>query len=82
MLDLRTHRLSLEDGPGAYEAFQKTQDGAIKVVLDPTIPANAGTALAARPGGQAFRDIRGGRRPPALGPAAGALDERRGQRRR
>ncbi|WP_081240817.1 zinc-dependent alcohol dehydrogenase [Streptomyces viridosporus] len=39
VLDLRTHRLSLEDGPGAYETFQKKQDGAIKIVLDPTLPA-------------------------------------------
>jgi threonine dehydrogenase-like Zn-dependent dehydrogenase len=39
VLDLRTHRLSLEDAPGAYETFQKKQDGAIKIVLDPTIPA-------------------------------------------
>ncbi|MFF0117306.1 zinc-dependent alcohol dehydrogenase [Streptomyces prasinus] len=39
VLDLRTHRLSLEDGPEAYETFQKKQDGAIKIVLDPTIPA-------------------------------------------
>ncbi len=30
-----THRLPLEDAPGAYEMFQKKQDGAIKVVLQP-----------------------------------------------
>ncbi|MBA2331678.1 MAG: glutathione-dependent formaldehyde dehydrogenase [Actinobacteria bacterium] len=30
-----THRLPLEDAPGAYEMFQKKQDGAIKVVLKP-----------------------------------------------
>jgi threonine dehydrogenase-like Zn-dependent dehydrogenase len=40
VLDLRTHRLSLEDAPAAYETFQKKQDGAIKIVLDPTIPAS------------------------------------------
>ena len=34
-LDLRTHRLPLEDAPGAYEMFQKKEDGCIKVVLDP-----------------------------------------------
>ena len=30
-----THRLPLEDAPGAYEMFQKKEDGAIKVVLKP-----------------------------------------------
>jgi threonine dehydrogenase-like Zn-dependent dehydrogenase len=30
-----THRLSLDDAPGAYETFQKKQDGMIKVVLKP-----------------------------------------------
>ena len=30
-----THRVPLEDAPGAYEMFQKKQDGAIKVVLEP-----------------------------------------------
>ncbi len=30
-----THRPPLEDAPGAYEMFQKKQDGAIKVVLQP-----------------------------------------------
>ena len=35
VLDLRTHRVPLEDAPRAYEMFQKKQDGAIKVVLDP-----------------------------------------------
>ena len=30
-----THRLPLEDAPGAYEMFQKKQDGAIKLVLQP-----------------------------------------------
>src|SRR5690606_2937494 len=33
--DLMTHRLPLEEAPGAYEMFQKKQDGAIKVVLTP-----------------------------------------------
>jgi threonine dehydrogenase-like Zn-dependent dehydrogenase len=33
--DFATHRLPLEDGPRAYEMFQKKQDGAIKVVLEP-----------------------------------------------
>nr|WP_210728681.1 zinc-dependent alcohol dehydrogenase [Cellulomonas septica] len=35
VLDLRTHRVPLEDAPGAYEMFQKKDDGCIKVVLDP-----------------------------------------------
>jgi threonine dehydrogenase-like Zn-dependent dehydrogenase len=30
-----THRLPLEQGPGAYEAFQKKEDGAVKVLLQP-----------------------------------------------
>ena len=33
--DLVTHRLPLEDAPGAYEMFQKKTDGCVKVVLDP-----------------------------------------------
>jgi threonine dehydrogenase-like Zn-dependent dehydrogenase len=35
VLDLVTHRLPLEDGPAAYEKFQKKEDGCIKVVLQP-----------------------------------------------
>ncbi|WP_456825808.1 zinc-dependent alcohol dehydrogenase [Cellulomonas sp. P5_E12] len=35
VLDLRTHRVPLEDAPGAYDMFQKKADGCIKVVLDP-----------------------------------------------
>lgn len=35
VLDLRTHRASLEEAPAYYETFQKKQDGCIKVVLDP-----------------------------------------------
>jgi threonine dehydrogenase-like Zn-dependent dehydrogenase len=30
-----THRLPLADAPGAYETFQKKQDGMVKVVLSP-----------------------------------------------
>lgn len=30
-----THRLSLEDGPEAYEAFKQKKDGCIKVVMHP-----------------------------------------------
>ena len=37
VLDLRTHRLSLEDAPHGYDIFQKKDDGAIKVVLDPAM---------------------------------------------
>ena len=33
--DLCTHRLPLRDAPHGYEIFQKKQDGAIKVVLQP-----------------------------------------------
>ncbi|GAA3209986.1 alcohol dehydrogenase catalytic domain-containing protein [Oerskovia jenensis] len=37
VLDLRTHRLALEDAPRGYDLFQKKEDGCIKVVLDPTV---------------------------------------------
>jgi threonine dehydrogenase-like Zn-dependent dehydrogenase len=30
-----THRLPLEEAPGAYETFQKKEDAMIKVVLTP-----------------------------------------------
>jgi threonine dehydrogenase-like Zn-dependent dehydrogenase len=33
--DFATHRLPLEEAPRAYEMFQKKQDGAIKVLLQP-----------------------------------------------
>ena len=33
--DLATHRLPLEQAPHGYEIFQKKQDGAIKVLLNP-----------------------------------------------
>jgi threonine dehydrogenase-like Zn-dependent dehydrogenase len=33
--DLATHHLPLEDAPRAYEIFQKKEEGAIKVVLNP-----------------------------------------------
>jgi threonine dehydrogenase-like Zn-dependent dehydrogenase len=33
--DFVTHRLPLDEGPRAYEMFQKKQEGAIKVVLEP-----------------------------------------------
>lgn len=36
VLDLRTHRVPLEDAPAAYAMFQRKEDGCIKVVLDPT----------------------------------------------
>lgn len=41
-LDLRTHRMALEDGAEAYATFQAKDDGAIKVVLDPALPAGGG----------------------------------------
>ncbi|MGW7331977.1 zinc-dependent alcohol dehydrogenase [Streptomyces sp. NPDC054840] len=33
--DFATHRLPLEQAPGAYEMFQKKQDGAVKVLFTP-----------------------------------------------
>jgi threonine dehydrogenase-like Zn-dependent dehydrogenase len=33
--DFATHRLPLEEGPDAYEKFQKKEDGYVKVVLQP-----------------------------------------------
>ena len=42
VLDLRTHRLSLEDAPHGYDIFQRKDDGAIKVVLDPALAAGSG----------------------------------------
>jgi threonine dehydrogenase-like Zn-dependent dehydrogenase len=30
-----THRVPLDEAPGAYEMFQKKEDGAVKVVLSP-----------------------------------------------
>jgi threonine dehydrogenase-like Zn-dependent dehydrogenase len=33
--DLATHKLPLEEAPHGYEIFQKKQDGAVKVLLEP-----------------------------------------------
>ena len=33
--DFATHKLPLDDAPHAYEIFQKKQDGAIKILLEP-----------------------------------------------
>jgi threonine dehydrogenase-like Zn-dependent dehydrogenase len=33
--DLATHRLPLDEAPHAYEIFQRKQDGAIKILLEP-----------------------------------------------
>ena len=33
--DLATHHLPLDEAPHAYEMFQKKQDGAIKILLQP-----------------------------------------------
>ncbi len=30
-----THKKSVAEAPGAYEAFQKKQDGAVKILLQP-----------------------------------------------
>ncbi|HLR55918.1 MAG TPA: zinc-binding dehydrogenase, partial [Actinomycetales bacterium] len=35
VLDLATHRLSLEEAPHGYDIFQHKTDGALKIVLDP-----------------------------------------------
>jgi threonine dehydrogenase-like Zn-dependent dehydrogenase len=35
VMDLATHRLPLDEAPHGYEIFQKKQDGAIKIVLQP-----------------------------------------------
>ncbi len=35
VMDLTTHRLPLSEAPGAYEMFQKKEDGCVKVVLEP-----------------------------------------------
>src|SRR5690606_1531338 len=40
--DFTTHRLPLSEAPAAYEAFQKKQDGMIKIVLDPWRDAGPG----------------------------------------
>ncbi|HLV05260.1 MAG TPA: zinc-dependent alcohol dehydrogenase [Actinomycetaceae bacterium] len=42
VLDLRTHRLSLEDAADGYDIFQRKEDGAVKVVLDPAAPPARG----------------------------------------
>ncbi|HEY2437013.1 MAG TPA: hypothetical protein VGH93_07515 [Solirubrobacteraceae bacterium] len=33
--DLATHRLPLDEAPHAYEMFQKKEDGAVKILLQP-----------------------------------------------
>jgi threonine dehydrogenase-like Zn-dependent dehydrogenase len=33
--DFATHHLPLDEAPGAYERFQKKEDGMVKVVLQP-----------------------------------------------
>ncbi|WP_084040050.1 zinc-dependent alcohol dehydrogenase [Demequina sp. NBRC 110053] len=45
VLDLRTHRLGLNEAPNAYEMFQRKDDGCIKVVLDPHQVAEGADAL-------------------------------------
>lgn len=42
VLDLRTHRVPLEDAPAWYRAFQRKEDGCVKVVLDPAMAPAAG----------------------------------------
>jgi threonine dehydrogenase-like Zn-dependent dehydrogenase len=33
--DLASHKLPLDQAPHAYEIFQKKQEGAIKILLEP-----------------------------------------------
>jgi threonine dehydrogenase-like Zn-dependent dehydrogenase len=33
--DLATHKLPLDEAPHAYEIFQRKEDGAIKILLQP-----------------------------------------------
>jgi threonine dehydrogenase-like Zn-dependent dehydrogenase len=40
--DFATHQIPLEDAPEAYETFQRKEDGAIKVLMQPHGPAAAG----------------------------------------
>jgi threonine dehydrogenase-like Zn-dependent dehydrogenase len=40
--DFATHTIPLDDAPDAYETFQRKQDGAIKVVMQPHGPTAAG----------------------------------------
>lgn len=47
LLDLRTHRISLEDAPWGYETFRNKDDECIKVVLDPSMPARSEAATGA-----------------------------------
>lgn len=44
VLDLKTHRVSLEDAAAAYSMFQKKQHGCIKAVLDPALPGRTAGA--------------------------------------
>ena len=39
--DFTTHQLPLDEAPRGYEMFQKKEDGAIKVVLNPGMSAEA-----------------------------------------
>jgi threonine dehydrogenase-like Zn-dependent dehydrogenase len=40
--DFATHKMPLAEAPGAYETFQKKEDGTFKVVFQPHGPAAAG----------------------------------------
>ena len=46
--DFATHRIPLEEAPEAYEKFQRKEDGAIKVLMQPHGPAAAGVPDAAK----------------------------------
>nr|BFF18434.1 hypothetical protein GCM10025730_19550 [Promicromonospora thailandica] len=49
VLDLRTHRWPLERAAEAYAMFQAKDDGCVKVVLDPTVPADRTAEQPGRP---------------------------------
>jgi threonine dehydrogenase-like Zn-dependent dehydrogenase len=48
--DFATHRVPLGDAPGAYEKFQRKEDGAIKILMQPHGPAAAGSRETAAAG--------------------------------
>ncbi len=43
--DFATHRVPLEEAPHAYEIFQKKQDGAFKILLQPLVNLSGETIL-------------------------------------
>ncbi len=79
-LDLVTHRLPLEEAPGAYAMFQKKEDGCIKVVLR---SRERRTGPAGRPRRRRLQRHRPGQRRrvrPPRRPARARLAQRRAAR--